>query len=175
MWCETYEKSFRLKTNECKRERSAKMEGIMKKFFFFVVVVVFFFFFSSKFFSSRVNMKIFMVFCALFGTRTWIEKLNSYRYEFRHTCQRWPERIYTFAHLQLIWFGNRRFVFICATNTIWLSTHSLSQTYRTHRRSLSLSPSVKPNRKWNTNTESVTVHIFNGPNIFFSTRYLLKW
>lgn len=38
-------------------------------------------------------MKIFMVFCALYGTRTWIEKLNSYHYEFRHTCQRWQKRM----------------------------------------------------------------------------------
>lgn len=67
-----------------KRENGRKYEKVfsvvLRIFFFFIIII-------------RVNMKIFMVFCALYGTRTWIEKLNSYHYEFRHTCQHWPERI----------------------------------------------------------------------------------
>lgn len=67
MWNER-QKLFGLKRNERshwrkERENGRKYEKVFAGFF-------------------RVNMKIFMVFCALFGTRTWIEKLNSYHYEF---------------------------------------------------------------------------------------------
>lgn len=95
-WCKANAKTFRLKTkrtNAMVQQQStttgygnehclssAKMEGNMKKF-----LPLF----------CRMNMKIFMVFCALFGTRTWIEKLNSYHYEFgrAHTCQQWQKKV----------------------------------------------------------------------------------
>lgn len=56
------------------RENGRKYEKVFVVFFSSSLHS--YFYFLSH--SCRKNMKIFMVFCALFGTRTWIEKLNSY-------------------------------------------------------------------------------------------------